>query len=156
MSREIKFRGLRTDGKGWVYGFLVIGCDATQIVYEAPDDNSDFGYKNVFVEVIYQSVGQLLHVEKDGREWYEGDTAVLTAHALVSGHPVHGDDTYIENEYHGTVCFNVRYGLCIKVDRVHDLIDGEDIPFTRNTYKTIVFSRTEITGNIHEHKDLLP
>lgn len=63
--RQIKFRGLRTDGKGWVYGYI--------------DHNE---YNNIAVihsnadttQVIPESIGQFTGLrDKNGVEIYEGD-----------------------------------------------------------------------------------
>lgn len=62
--RQIKFRGLRTDGKGWVYGDLLCNWTIHQILSE--DDGNEY-------KVIPESVGQFtgLH-DKNGVEIYEG------------------------------------------------------------------------------------
>lgn len=81
MDREIKFRGLRTDGKGWVYGCLVqpalinsgmkyISESITCIEYE--DDGRYVMGR--FISVAPESVGQLTgFVDIHDSEIYEGD-----------------------------------------------------------------------------------
>ena len=67
--RTIKFRGLRTDGKGWVYGGYF---------QHTPDEDGVryyiFDFNEGAVEVIPESVGQFtgLH-DKNGKKIYEGD-----------------------------------------------------------------------------------
>lgn len=51
MNREIEFRGLRTDGQGWVYGFLL--TDRDKELYYITE-----GIGTCAIEVIPESVGQ--------------------------------------------------------------------------------------------------
>ena len=75
--REIKFRGLRKDGKGWVYGvpfhiyeegkcFMINNCQSSTL----EQDDTDFqGF-----EVVPSSVGQYIGREDSrGVKIYEGD-----------------------------------------------------------------------------------
>jgi hypothetical protein len=61
--RPIKFRGLRTDGKGWVYGDLMTNGSITHI------SNFDNGVKREQHEVKPETVGQFV----DMNEAWEGD-----------------------------------------------------------------------------------
>lgn len=65
MKREIKFRGLRTDGKGWVYGsFIHNSIDCPCIIdYDAEQ-----------YEIIPKTIGQFTGLkDKNGKDIYQGD-----------------------------------------------------------------------------------
>lgn len=65
MNREIKFRALRADSKGWVYGDLLCNWTIPQILSE--DDGNEY-------KVIPESVGQFTGLkDQNGVDIYEGD-----------------------------------------------------------------------------------
>lgn len=69
MKRGIKFRGLRTDGKEWVYGgYFQHTPDQDGVRYYI------FDFNEGAVEVIPESVGQFTGLKDlKGNEIYEGD-----------------------------------------------------------------------------------
>ena len=71
MKIEILFRALRTDGQGWVYGDLIQYSDTEYKILEPffrQWDILEGGYN-----VIPETVGQLIHVNDEGEEFYTGD-----------------------------------------------------------------------------------
>lgn len=71
MQRDIKFRGLRTDGKGWVYGYYYEYSGKHIICWQNHSDNVTTDH---FAEVIPETVSQYTGLkDKNGKEIYEGD-----------------------------------------------------------------------------------
>lgn len=76
--RQTKFRGLRVDGKGRVYGGITsinhTPDGKTYIVSNEGYENDEENEKLVFIEVIPETIGQFTgKYTKSGSEIYEGD-----------------------------------------------------------------------------------
>jgi uncharacterized phage protein (TIGR01671 family) len=76
--RQIEFRGLRTDGKGWVYGVPVTDSKRTYIVSGVIDSNEDFITIEQWQPVRPETVGQFTGLyDRNGVKVFEGDVLNL-------------------------------------------------------------------------------
>ena len=82
MNRTIKFRGLRTDGKWWAYGYYAMRSEFSPV----PETNErycehyiliDEGF-NGFEEVLVkpETVGQFVLTNVEAIDVFEGDTSI--------------------------------------------------------------------------------
>jgi hypothetical protein len=71
MKREIKFKALRSDGKGWVYGYYVLRPDGKHLIYWKPFKEAT---QNTYHEIDPETVCQFTGLQdKNGMDIYEGD-----------------------------------------------------------------------------------
>ena len=116
MKREIKFRGLRTDGKGWVYGDLlrlVLGGNIH--LYIQPLDTKR-------IEVIPESVGQFTGLnDTNGIEIFEDD-----------------DVNVLSMNINRKVYFNkCAFGININEDIFSPIYQSHDLEITGNIHEKI-------------------
>jgi uncharacterized phage protein (TIGR01671 family) len=131
MTREILFRGLRTNGKGWAYGDLYKGREAMYILLKkAPCESEKHGLPFSPVEVHPHTVGQFTGLlDKNGVKVFEGDI-------------IHVDCSGVGGAFHDGI-YIVKYTLPNACFLVAQLDEAHAIPFDECYYY-------EIIGNIHE------
>jgi hypothetical protein len=131
MNREIKFRGLRKDGKGWVYGFLVktINPHKEEKEYWSTSIYEGINIKPA-IEIIPESVGQFTGLkDKNNKNAWEGDL----------------------REYKGKIYKLVNDVWRLRFERnLVDFGENEDIVIDED-----VIFESKLIGNIHENKDLI-
>ena len=127
----IKFRGLRTDGKRWVYGFYVYRPDGKHLIYWQPFSEAT---QNTYHEVIPETVGQFVGLtDKNGKEIYSGD--ITDQKLVVKWNILHN----------GWCLFS---GGSMKSEMLSDVYDNHGNPVKP-------YYDCEIIGNIFENKDLI-
>ena len=143
--RNIKFRGLRTDGKGWVYGGYF---------QHTPDEDGVryyiFDFNEGAVEVIPESIGQFtgLH-DKNGKEIYEGDIVKWGMH---NGSEEHWH-RYAVVEINPDIQFRILFYILSETGE-RKLTDNDVLHYGRFAYKDTE-NHLEIIGNIYENPELL-
>ena len=123
MEREIKFRGLVTDTKQWVFGYYFNHAGVDRIFV------SDKGSYTVIPESVGQFTG--LH-DKNGVEIYEGD--------ILNSNMYH-KEWFVEF----TKCDGLK--LAIKYNKEFEFYG---IPQTHEQWSYNKVSSSIVTGNIHE------
>lgn len=131
--RTIKFRGLRTDSKGWAYGYYFVDLENKKsYIHLLERENTTEGWMVKCYEVIPESVEQFTGLlDKNGVEIYEGD--------ILNG-----------CTFNGVFC----YGKVV-------FYNGRFCAFPIGTFKEglsdfyYVLQHVEVIGNIHENSSLL-
>lgn len=123
--RDIKFRGLRVEGKGWVYGDLQHNEIKDTWISKLTSDFNDVG--GVFENVTLKSVGQFTErQDKNGVDIYEGDE----------------DERGLIQKRYG--CFILVHNPTCRADE-----EGECRWDYLHLFES---SELEVIGNIHENK----
>jgi uncharacterized phage protein (TIGR01671 family) len=130
MKRQIKFRGLRIDGKGWAYGFYWHQKDKNiHWIVESSDINNQFG-----VAVHPESVGQFTGlIDKNGNEIFENDIVTL-----------------IEGKRKYAVKFEKG---CFRLFHIDDKL--ENMLWGSIDKVEVLFWSIQVIGNLHENPELL-
>ena len=134
--REILFRAKRKDNGEWVEGFLFKTQEHTYIAYaEQFDDDLFLSPKNIFIEVIPETVGQYTGLtDKNGKKIFEGDICQIKGISYI-------DETPFVIEWNNEYC-----GWFWKDLNFASATDG----ITQDITKT-----AKIIGNIHDNHELL-
>lgn len=154
MGREIKFRGLRADGKGWVYGsYVTDGKDYHAIIKESELDESQM----LSIPIDPESLGQCTGLkDKNGTEIYEGDILCFDWRMQESGSLAADDCENIKGVVSFCAAkFIVRYfnnAMLFDLSEINQLTHERFWRSCGDFYKMTDF---KVIGNIHENPGLL-
>jgi uncharacterized phage protein (TIGR01671 family) len=127
MQREIKFRGIRTDGKGWVYGGVVYGLSGKCYIFKGCDIEPE---EDDCLTVTPESVGQFTGLkDKNGKEYFFNDIV-----------------EFKDGSKGVLVWFDDRLGIASgKINNYHaiDEVSKQEL------------LESEVIGNIHQNPELI-
>jgi uncharacterized phage protein (TIGR01671 family) len=169
MNRQIKFRGLRIDGKGWAVGSrLELNDNGVVRVFIVPlseqvvsINGKEHFHWDGLIEVKPETVGQFTGLtDKNGKEVFEGDLVKYRYY------PVGEDKNVIEYYKKGIIIFSgTSFGLQYKTEGTTVLNpkkamsyhktkeDPFVLPSSRNQMwidNSLEFKELHVSGNIHE------
>lgn len=133
MNREIKFRGLRSDGNGWVYGYYSpVNVPILGTLGHCINEN---GYRAIDIE--YSSLGQYTGLkDKNDKDIYEGDRI-----------------RYANSMEHGDGVIGFSAGFLIEWDL--STVKTEHPMIMQPLFYFQCSAEIEVIGNIHENPELL-
>lgn len=134
--RQINFRGLRVDGKGFAFGFYCNIQDKEHYILEP------CALGLLWTEVIPETVGQFTGLlDKNGKEIFEGDVFTANEYPFVdNGKP----------NYNGVVYWvfaGFQYYLTLVNQEKRGISQGVNEPLEEGDW-------IEVIGNIHEESDI--
>ncbi len=144
MSREIKFRGKRADGQGWLQGYFFRSWDDTYMAWGMTNGKPDI------VKVDPATVGHFTGLkDRDGREIFEGDVVVQDRYKWF--------DDGVPN-YRGTVEWVYSQwqviAHCINPEK-RGISDGINEGLNEDGFNEGGCSEWIVIGNVWDNPDLL-
>lgn len=138
--REKLFRGMRKDNGEWVEGFLFQTKEHTYIAYaEQFDDDLFLSPKNIFIEVIPETVGQFIGLTANGKKIFEGD---IGKYKQVDGAKRKGKSIICR----GSVVYNAKIASYA--------VESKDEAGCKY-FDYFSIKDFEVIGNIHDNPELL-
>ena len=108
-----KFRGIKIDGSGWVYGSYVANIEWAKWYIYYPVKVGEF-IQLTKEEVIPESVGQFTRLlDKDGKEVFEGD--IITAPSF---NPTNYEIKFVEGAF--VADYSTSNGWCLEMIHFSD------------------------------------
>ena len=160
--REILFKGKRKDNGEWIEGFLFQTQEHTYIAYaEQFDDDLFLAPKNIFIEVIPETVGQYTGLtDKNSKKIFRGDIVQYQNFMEFDIQSVVKFGEYKQDGSSGEYGAKICLGFYVEVNNFTcpDWCDNQ-LEYFREYWKTEnllqVNDSCEVIGNIHDNPELL-